>query len=102
MTNKEVTDLNQKATVSGQSVSPMTDRIAPPWRAWYATMNGKSYAAVFNLDDATKTLDVPWGAFHISDKPHAALDVWNGKQIPAAKMLHVELPPHGCALFRAE
>jgi len=40
--------------------------------------------------------------FHLNDKPHAAFDIWNQKQIPSAKALHVELPPHGCALFRIE
>jgi len=103
MTNREVTDLNQQATASGPSLMPMNEgRPDLPWRAWYARKGGKTYAAVFNLADEPKTLDVPWLSFHLADKPHAAFDVWSQKPIAPAKALHVELPPHGCALFRVE
>jgi hypothetical protein len=40
--------------------------------------------------------------FHLTDKPHAVYDVWNQKRVPSSKTLHVELPAHGCALFRLE
>jgi hypothetical protein len=102
MTNKEVTGLNQSSDLSGENVAALSDRIAPPWRAWYARLGGKTYVAVFNLADQTKTVDLPWSGFHISDKPHTSFDVWNAKQIPASKALHIELPPHGCALYRVE
>ena len=102
MTNKEVTGINQHATVSGVALMPMNDGGPLSWRAWYARVGGKTYAAVFNLGDEAKDLDVAWLSFHLADKPHAAFDVWNGKQVPAAKTLHVALPPHGCALFRVE
>ncbi|UWZ82555.1 glycoside hydrolase family 27 protein [Occallatibacter riparius] len=103
MTNKEVMDINQHATVSGPALMPMNEgRPDLQWRAWYAKSGGKTYAAVFNLADEAKTLDVAWLSFHLADKPHTAFDVWNGKQIPTAKTLHVELPPHGCALYRVE
>ncbi|HEY3707077.1 MAG TPA: glycoside hydrolase family 27 protein [Terracidiphilus sp.] len=102
MTNREVTDLNQKAAVSGPALMPKNDEAPLDWRAWYAHKDGKTYAAVFNLADEPKTLDVPWLSFHLADKLHAAFDVWSAKPIPSAKMLHVELPPHGSALFRVE
>jgi hypothetical protein len=102
MTNKDVADLNQHATVSGPALMPKNDGEPLPWRAWYAQKGGKTYAAVFNLADEAKTLDVAWLSFHLADKPHAAFDLWNGKQVPMAKTLHVELPPHGSALYRVE
>jgi alpha-galactosidase len=103
MTNKDVTGLNQHANVSGPALMPMNEGMPPlEWRAWYARVGGKTHAAVFNLADEAKTLDVPWLSFHLADKPHAAFDVWNGKQVPVAKTLHVGLPPHGCALYRVD
>jgi hypothetical protein len=102
MTNREVADLNQHASVSGPSVSAMTNRDTSSWRSWHARKGGKTYAAVFNLADETKTLDVPWSDFGLADKPHAAFEVWSAKQVPASKELHVEIPPHGCALYRVE
>jgi hypothetical protein len=102
MTNKDVTELDQRSTVSGPALMPMNDGAPLDWRAWYAREGGKTYAAVFNLADQSKTLDVSWLNFHLADKPHAAFDEWNQKRIPVAKTLHVELPPHGCALFRVE
>ena len=102
MTNKEVTNIDRHATATGPALMPKNDGDPLSWRAWYARAGGKTYAAVFNLDDEPKTLDVPWLNFHLADKPHAAFDVWNASQISSAKALHVELPPHGCALFRVE
>lgn len=103
MTNKEVTGIDQSSSLSGPALEPMNEGRPPlQWRAWYARAGGKTYAAVFNLSDEPKTLDVPWLSFQLADKPHAAFDVWNQKQIPVAKAMHVELPPHGCALYRVE
>lgn len=102
MTNKDVMDIDQHATESGPALMPKSEGDPLPWRAWYARKAGKTYAAVFNLADEPKTLDIPWLSFHAADKPHAAFDVWNQSKISAAKTLHVELPPHACALYRIE
>ena len=102
MTNKDVTGLDQHATISGPALMPKNDGEPLDWGAWYVHEGGKTYAAVFNLADQSKTLDVEWLNFHLADKPHAAFDVWKQKSMPANKTLHVELPPHGCALFRVE
>ncbi len=106
MTNKDVADLGQHTFVSGPALMPMNEGRPPlRWVAWYARTRGDSartYAAVFNLGDAPLKTEVPWLSFHLADKPHAAYDVWNGKQVGIATALHVEIPPHGCALFRVE
>jgi alpha-galactosidase len=102
LTNKEALEIDQKADKSGPAVMPMNDGSPLPWRAWYAHVGSKSYAAVFNVSDEPVKADVAWLSFHVTDKPHAAYDVWAGKKIPVSKTLHVELAPHACALYRVE
>lgn len=103
LTNTEVMEIDQKASVSGPALMPMNEGMPPlPWIAWYARVSGRTYAAVFNVSDEPIKTDVAWLSFHLTDKPHAAYDVWAGKQIPTARALHVELAPHACALYRVE
>jgi alpha-galactosidase len=107
ITNKEVTDLNQQAVESKPGLLPKPQPGKQPFlqRYWYASTGGpspKRYIAVFNLVDATTSSNLPWMLFHLPNKPYAVYDVWNQKHLPAAKTLHVVLPPHGCALFRIE
>ena len=107
ITNKEVLDLNQNAVESKPGLTPTGNADANQFvpRYWYAHTGGphsKQYIAVFNLADATTGSNVPWTVFQLEDKPHAVFDVWNQKHIPASKSLHIELPAHGCALFRVE
>jgi hypothetical protein len=105
MTNMEVLQIDQSSSESGPALMPMDDGRSLLWRAWYArvdTTSTKTYAAVFNLGDDARAVDVPWLSFHVGDKPHAAYDVWNKRRVPTAKTLHVVLPPHGCALWRIE
>jgi len=107
MTNKEVLEMNQTAIESGPGLKPVGGDKADsfPERYWYARTAGphpKTYLAVFNLDDHATRSDLPWELFHLPAKAHAVFDIWNQKHIPSARALHVELPPHGCALFRVE
>ena len=107
ITNKEVLEMNQNAVESKPGLTPNPEPGKKPFlqRYWYARTGGqhpKQYIAVFNLEDAATSSNLPWMVFHLEDKGHAVYDVWGQKHIPAAKALHVELPPHGCALFRIE
>jgi hypothetical protein len=105
MTNKELMEIDQKSVRSGPARMPMNDGEPLPWRVWYAQTGGahpKTYVAVFNISDEAGKWDVDWKGSHVADQPHAAYDVWGQKHIPAAKALHVEIPAHGCALFRVE
>ena len=106
ITNEEVLALNQTAVESKPGPTPYSgsDKLFPQ-RYWYARTGGphpKEYLAVFNLADSPTASNLPWMLFYLADKPHAVFDVWNQKHIPSAGGLHVELPPHGCALFRVE
>ena len=104
LTNKEVLAINQHAIESGQGLMPLqsdkTDSF--PQRYWYARTGSHQYLAVFNLQDKASVSDLPWPVFHLTDRPHAVYDLWNRTHIHRAKTLHVELAPHGCALFRVE
>ena len=107
ITNKEVLDINQTAVESKPGLGPKPDPGGKPFveRYWYARTGGlhpHQYIAVFNLADAKTSSNLPWMVFHLEDRPHAVYDIWNQKHIPTAKSLHVELPAHGCALFRIE
>ena len=103
ITNKEVIEINQKAVKVGESSTYPEDPQRP--RYWSAVTGGAHparYIAVFNLKDVALIRDLPWSSFHLTDESHAAFDVWNRKPVPSGKLLHVEIPAHGCALFRVE
>ena len=107
MTNKEVLEINQTAVDSKPGLMPYseTGKPAPLYRLWSARTGGshpKQYVAVFNLADTSVKQNVQWMDFHLADKPHAVYNVWDQKHVPSAKTLQVELPAHGCALFRVE
>jgi hypothetical protein len=104
LTNKEVLEIDQKATAGGEAGTYPEDPLRP--RYWWATTGGSKpmrYIAVFNLKDTLQAIDVPWSYFHLAGGDHAVYDVWNKKPIPMAKSLHAgTIPAHGCALFRVE
>ncbi|MDR3739449.1 MAG: glycoside hydrolase family 27 protein [Terracidiphilus sp.] len=104
ITNKDAIEINQHAIESGQGLMPLqsgkTDSF--PQRYWYARTSGHHYLAVFNLEDKATVSDLPWPVFHVTDQPHKVYDIWNKKHIRRARALHVELPPHACAVFRLE
>ncbi len=104
ITNRQALEINQHAVESGQGLMPLKDENADnfPQRYWYARTREHEYLAVFNLEDKPTSSDLPWMVFHLTDKSHAVFDIWNQKHISKAKALHVELAPHGCALFQVE
>jgi hypothetical protein len=102
ITNKDVIAVNQTATASDEIAGAPQD--AARIRVWSATVGGASparYLAVFNLQESAVRKDMPWPAA-LAGQNHAVFDIWNQRHIAAAGVLHVDLPPHGCALFRLE
>jgi hypothetical protein len=101
MTNKEVIAINQTAIASEEIAGSPED--AARMRVWSSTVSGArpTYLAVFNLQDAALRKDIPWPAA-LAGQDHAVFDIWNQRHIAAAKLMHVDLPPHACALFRVE
>jgi hypothetical protein len=107
ITNKEVTSLNRTIAHSAPGLAMKRDGASTfdPQRLWYAETAGpnpKRYAAVFNAGDTPVDWQLDWLRFHLADKPHAAYDLWNQKQLPSAAKLHVTLAPHACALYRID
>ena len=103
ITNKEVLAINQTAVKSEVHSSNSEDRLRP--RYWSAKTGGakpERYIAVFNLKDTSREADESWGSFGLADRNYAVYDIWNQKHLSSAKALHVEIPAHGCALFRVE
>ncbi len=98
--NREVIALNQNASSSSEIPSPDASRL----RIWSASTGGHSprrYIAVFNLENTSVSKDIPWSELLNQDKIRvAAWDVWQHRHMPPATDLHIELPAHGCALFR--
>jgi alpha-galactosidase len=107
MSNEEVLRLNQTAVEShpGELPADPAARQSYPQRYWVARTGGahpQTYIAVFNLADAPSKANLPWMIFHLPNAPHALYNVWDQQHIPAASSLQVELPAHGCVLFRLE
>jgi hypothetical protein len=107
MSNEEVLRLNQTAVEShpGELPADPAAHDSYPQRYWVARTGGPhphTYIAVFNLADAPAKANLPWMVFRLSNAPHAVYNVWDQQHIPAASSLQVELPAHGCALFRLE
>jgi hypothetical protein len=105
MTNKDLIEIDQRSVKSGPTRMPKNDGDPLPWRAWYARTGGahpETYLAVFNVSDDAGKWVVAWLDFGLADKPHAVFDIWNQKHMAASKALHVEIPAHGCVLFRVE
>ena len=102
LANRDVIAINQNAAGSQEVTGDPAD--ASRLRVWFATASGKQpahYVAVFNLQEASLSRDIPWPA-SLAGRDHAAFDIWNQRRLPVAKLLHVDLPPHACALFRVE
>lgn len=101
ITNRDVIAVNQKSTSSHEV--PLASDQAAQFRIWTAQTgesHARRYVAVFNLTDSPLHKDLDWKTLLGSPASHAYYDVWNHKPIAGAQSLHVDLPPHGCALLR--
>jgi hypothetical protein len=102
ITNKEVIAIDQTAVSSAELPGDPADSTS--FRIWSTSTGGpepKRYLAVFNLQKSAFQRDLAWPS-SLPGSAHAVYDIWNRRSIPAAPALHVELPPHGCAIFRIE
>ncbi|MGA3264145.1 MAG: glycoside hydrolase family 27 protein [Terracidiphilus sp.] len=104
ITNKEVLAIGQNAVRAGQTKEDENDPLSP--RYWWAVTRdpgAKHYLAIFNVSDKARDFDVPWTSFHLTRAKYAVYDMWNNKQLFAARILHAGvIPPHGCALYRVQ
>jgi hypothetical protein len=102
ITNKEVIAIDQTTSSSGEIPGDRAD--SAHLRIWSAATGGprpKRYLAVFNLQETALQRDITWPD-SLAGRAHAVYEIWGQRSVPSATALHVELPPHGCALFRVE
>jgi hypothetical protein len=100
--NKEVIAIDQAAVSSAEIPGDPED--STRMRVWSAATRGprpKRYIAVFNLQELPLQRDIAWPA-PLAGGAHAVYEIWSGRNVPSAAALRVELPPHGCAIFRIE
>lgn len=105
MTNKELLDIDQQSVHSAPVPVALVDGQPVPWRGWVAQVrepHKRTYIAVFNLSDDQGVWDIPWTTFQIPDRPHPVYDIFTREHVPLATALHVQIAPHGAAVFRLE
>lgn len=98
--NRQVIAINQTAVSSEELPGDPADRAK--FRVWIAKGAGDhpaQYIAVFNLQASELQTDLTWPSA-LAGRSHAAFEIWKERQIPSAKLLHVDIPPHGSAIFR--
>jgi alpha-galactosidase len=103
ITNKEVIDINQKATESHAVKNlPAGFENARVWAASIGTgKHAQTSFAFFNLDDKPVTLHATWVQLGLAGK-HAARNLWDQSKLKASDTIEVTLPTHGSALYRVE
>jgi hypothetical protein len=74
-------------------------------RIWQATILRSSpdedvYYAFFNLDDKPATLNVAWSQLLGTPDKQTAWNVWERTKLKQSNTLEMDLPAHGCALYR--
>jgi hypothetical protein len=103
MTNKEVLEINQKATETHAVKNLPTG--FEEIRIWEATTRTGEHSqhcyAFFNLKDKPVTLRASWAQLGIGGK-HAARSLWDGSRLKASETVEVKLPAHGSAVYRVQ
>jgi alpha-galactosidase len=97
--NKEVIAIDQdKAGHQGDRA--MSEGPLDVWTKPLA--DGSKAIAIFNRWTMPLTLDVPLAKLGLRDAPVSLHDLWEHKDLPAARgTYHAEVPPHGVVMLRA-
>jgi alpha-galactosidase len=95
LTNPEVIAVDQHSTGNHPVIS--TDK-AVVWVA-ESGKDGGHYLAIFNLDDASQSLQYSWKDLGLPEGKHQVRDLWEHKNLASEKSVSVTLPPHGSALY---
>ncbi len=103
LTNPEVIEVDRHS--EGNHAAITTDKTVV-WTAWnprYGTVGGEirfnDYVAVFNMQDSPQNVHFTWKELSLAEGKHRVRDLWEHRDMPAAKSLDVTLPPHGCVLY---
>lgn len=95
LTNPEVLAVDQHS--SGNHLAINTDKTV----VWMAQASrSDQYLAVFNISESSESLRYAWKDLGLSGSAYRLRDLWQHKDLDAAKSLTVTLPPHGSVLYR--
>jgi len=98
LTNPEVIAVDQHST--GQRAVISTDN-AVVWTSRPDDGDG-SYVAIFNIGGGPQTLHYSWNELHLSGANYKLRDLWQRKDLGAAREINVTLPSHACVLYRVQ
>lgn len=95
LTNPEVIAVDQHSTGNHPVIS--TDKTVV-WVADAAKAGGH-YLAIFNLEDASRSVQYSWKDLGLPDGKYKLRDLWEHKNLGSAESVNVNLPPHGSVLY---
>ncbi|MGC2660206.1 MAG: glycoside hydrolase family 27 protein [Bryobacteraceae bacterium] len=95
LTNREVLDVNQHSTSNRPII--ISNKLVV-WSAMAAAAHGH-YIAAFNRGDQPLDVQLNWNEFGLAGAAYNVRDLWQHKDLGAAKLLKVTLQPHACRLL---
>jgi alpha-galactosidase len=96
-TNPEVIAVNQEST-ENQQVWHNGELIV--WKAKAAKPG--TYLAVFNIGNGPANVSYSWNEVGVDTGSHKVRDLWQRKDLGAAGLLKLQLPPHAAILYRVD
>jgi alpha-galactosidase len=98
LTNREVLAVDQHST--GNHPAIVTDKTV----IWLAESSpkGSHYLAVFNRAEANAEISYSWKDVGFDGQEFAVRDLWEHKDLGAARALHVSLKAHECVLYQIQ
>jgi len=96
LTNPEVIDVDQHATGSHPVITNEKNVV---WISKPASGSG-DYVAVFNISPAAEKIHFDWKELGLTAAEYQVRDLWEHKDLGAAKFLDLTLPSHACVLYK--
>ena len=103
LTNGELLEVDQHATDAHAVISK------PDRAVWVSTPEPGSgapprsrYLALFNLEARPQTLRHAWRELGLTEARYTLRDLWGHRDLPAADVVEVALPPHGSVIYRLD
>jgi hypothetical protein len=97
LTNREFLDVDRHARDTKVAVSSDQEVV---WTSRPESGAG-NYVAIFNRTEAPRTLHYTWAQLGIPEGSYRLRDLWEHKELGAAKDVIVTLAPHASVLYRA-
>jgi alpha-galactosidase len=98
LTNPEIIAVDQHSI--GDRALITTDKTVV-WTSKPENGSG-NYVAIFNVSDAPETVHYSWSELNLPGASYKLRDLWERKDLGAAKEISVPVPSHGCVLYRVQ